>query len=347
MWKCTKADSMKLRPVLDGRWWFTAPNPDLTGRLNGDRERRTLFERGTYLEHNAPVDHHLFCDKSGTWHLWACVRATTVGRILYHWKSENLMRSPWEDTGEFIRSDPNFGECIDDWFGEEWLQSPYFVHSNDKYYMFYGGHRAGVDLNGRSLEPAGDSTEFETDESACQICLMTSNDGHAWRRHKNPDGTSRIFLGPGETRDPCVIEIDGLWHMYYAGYYDKSKPDEGAGFVVRTSRDLVEWSEWRVVHRDPQYGVGRTEAECPLVVYRDGYFYLFRTVDYYQCLTLVFRSEDPYDFGVGDASGKLVGRLPCAAPEIIETESGEFISSSHSPLFGEQMCRLKWMGDTL
>ena len=336
----------KQRPVLDGPWWLTAPGADLSGRIVGDDEHRVLFEKGDHSEHNAPVDHHLFCDASGIWHLWACVRATAVGRILYHWKSESLTKSPWLDTGEFIRADRSSGECIDDWYGQEWLQSPYFIHTKDRYYMFFGGHRAGVDLKGRMLASSDAATEYETDESACQMCLMTSSDGHTWERHRNPDGTSRLFLGPGETRDPCLIEIDGLWHMYYAGYYDRSRPEEGAGFVVRTSSDLVEWSDWRIVHRDPQYGVGRTETECPFVAYRAGYYYLFRTVDYYQCQTLVFRSEDPYDFGVGDASEKLVGRLPCAAPEIIETDEGEFVSSSHSPLFGEQMCKLRWIEDT-
>jgi hypothetical protein len=62
-------------------------------------------------------------------------------------------------------------------------------------------------------------------------------------------------------------------------------------------------------------------------------------------VTLVFRSEDPFDFGIGDASSRLVGRLPCAAPELYEIDGREFVSSSHTPLFGEQMCRLRWVED--
>jgi len=78
---------------------------------------------------------------------------------------------------------------------------------------------------------------------------------------------------------------------------------------------------------------------------RDGYYYLFCTVDYYWCLTLVFRSKDPYDFGIRDASSKLIARLPCAAPEFYRVNGEDYVSSSHTPLFGEQMCRVKWVDD--
>ena len=82
-------------------------------------------------------------------------------------------------------------------------------------------------------------------------------------------------MGPGETRDPFLIQIDGIWHMYYAGYYDHAKPEEGAGFVVRTSKDLLNWSDWKLVHRDPSFGDDRIQTECPHVIYREGYYYLF------------------------------------------------------------------------
>ena len=123
------------------------------------------------------------------------------------------------------------------------------------------------------------------------------------------------------------------------------KPDEGAGFTVRTSKDLVDWSDWTLVHRDPQFGANRGASECPFVIEKSGYFYLFRTIDYCSAMTLVFRSDDPLDFGVGDASGKLVGRFPAAAPELYTFDGQEYVTSSHAPLFGEQMCRVKWVED--
>jgi hypothetical protein len=302
------------------------------------------FEKGAVGEHNAPGDHHIFQDADGRWHLWGCVRSTAVGRVLYHWAADDLTTSLWDDTRELIRTDAAAEECIDDWDDEEWLQSPFFIHMDGTFYMFQGGRRAGMDANG-TAQPKHTRRDMSADPSLHQICLMTSKNGTNWTRHRNQDGTSRLFMGPGETRDPCLIEIDGLWQMYYAGYFDYDKPEEGAGFVARTSSDLIEWSHWKLVHRDPQYGSLRTDKECPYVMYRDGYYYLFRTVDYYRCLALVFRSEDPYNFGVGDASSKLVARLPCAAPEFYTVSGEDFVSSSNTPLFGEQMCRVQWFED--
>ena len=75
----------KLRPVLDGHWWLIGRNPDLSGKIEGDAEHRVGFEKGRYREHNAPVDHHIFRDPEGTWHLWGSTR--TRGRKTLAWPS--------------------------------------------------------------------------------------------------------------------------------------------------------------------------------------------------------------------------------------------------------------------
>jgi hypothetical protein len=333
----------RLRPVLDGQWWMIGPAPDLEGRIDGTVAHRTAFEKNQIPEHNAPVDHHIVRDVDGMYHLWGCVRATAVGRIFYHWETDDVTKSPWRHTGEIIRADHDAGESIDDWWGEEWIQSPYFIKENTTYYMFYGAHRVGRSAAGAPVP--GYTPGSGADPSVHQICVMTSPDGRSWTRHRNDDGTSRLFTGPGETRDPCLIKIDGLWHLYYAGYFDHDRPEEGAGFTVRTSKDLVTWSDWKLVHRDPQYGSGRVETESPFVIEKEGYFYLFRTINYWRAMTLVFRSEDPYDFGIGDAGSKLVGRFPAAAPELYTIDGEEYVTSSHDPLFGEQMCRMRWIDD--
>jgi len=320
----------KLRPVVDGEFWMIGPKPDLSGLLP---------EPGPDGPVHECVDHHIFQDANGTWHLWSCVRHTPVGRVLYHWRAAALTDSPWEATGEIIRADHDAGECIDDWNGDEWLQSPYVVRLDGTYFMFYGGHSTGHDAEGKSAVQAGTPAQM-------QICLMTSPDGIHWQRHRDAAGNSRVFVEPGETRDPCLIRIDGLWHMYYAGYYDPGKPDEGASFVLRTSEDLIHWSPWRLVHQDAAYGAGRCETECPHVVCREGYYYLFRTQNYRKALTHVFRSTDPTDFGVGDAGDKYVGVFPGAAVEIYQTpDGGEYVSSNHDPGAGTQLARLRWEAD--
>ena len=76
------ATARKLRPVLDGQWWMIGPTPDLQGKVDGDAEHRVSLEKGAVREHNAPVDHYIFPDADGRWHLWSSVRSTAVGRVL-------------------------------------------------------------------------------------------------------------------------------------------------------------------------------------------------------------------------------------------------------------------------
>ena len=54
-----------LKPVLDGEWKLIGPSPDLKGIVPGAEQWK-----GNYNEHNAPVDHHIFRDPAGLWHLW-------------------------------------------------------------------------------------------------------------------------------------------------------------------------------------------------------------------------------------------------------------------------------------
>lgn len=77
-----------------------------------------------------------------------------------------------------------------------------------------------------------------------------------------------------------------------------------------------------------------------------GYYYLFRTEDYPSARTHVFRSEDPFDFGIGDASDKYMGLMAVAAPEIIvDGDGAEYITSNHDLRGGTRMCRLGWEED--
>jgi hypothetical protein len=353
----TIAKKRKLVPYIASEWWLigAAPKdilplpPEEIDKIVAERRRLSGREGKEYDDSGKlmanrlgmiePVDHHAFQGPDGVWHLWGCIRKTNVGRLLYHWRSRTLEQSPWEETKEFIRSDPKAGECIDDWYGQEWLQSPYFVYENGTYYMFYGGHSTGKDKNGNPV--SGNPPHEGMRKVDCQICLMTSKDGVNWQRHKNKDGFSRVFVGPGQTRDPSLIKIDGLWYMYYTG-------DEGnhliGGVFVRTSKDLINWSEYKMVHHDATFGASTFQHECPHVVYREGYYYLLITQDYNDSKSHVYRSEDPMDFGLTtEASQKLyVGPLPCGAPETYQVDGKEYISSNHNPPLGTQMARLEW-----
>ena len=366
------SEKRKLKPVLDGDWWLIGPSPDFTGLLpaeyknirmpnpdspEGKRFMTRALEAGVTketldnnlemfkkhaLNRDEPVDHHIFRGPDGTWHLWGCVRSTPVGRVLYHWKSDSLTDGPWQQTREMIRCNMDVGESIRSFGGEECIQSPYFIVENGTYYMFYGGCSTGVDKEGNPVEARGPGLPSGP-RAEGQICLMTSSDGENWVRHKNADGTSRVFIGPGMARDPCLIKVDGLWHIYCAG--NEGDPFMGGGCFARTSKDLINWSDYKTVHRDASHG-GRMSwsHECPHVVSRGGYLYLFRTENYYDALTHVYRSEDPMDFGV-DTAEKFVCTIGTGAPEIYEVDGKEYVSSNHDPALGTQMCRLKWVAE--
>jgi hypothetical protein len=79
------------------------------------------------------------------------------------------------------------------------------------------------------------------------------------------------------------------------------------------------------------------------VVERGGRFYLFRTQDYGRAITHVFASDDPAEFGVGDARAHFVAQLAVAAPElIVDADGTEYITSNHDLRGGTRMARLGW-----
>ena len=294
-------------PVIAGDWWHIGNNPDL-GELDGG-ERQEV------------VDHAIFQSADGAWHLWACIRGTRIGRLLYHWEGASLEERRWKPQGVAMRVDRAYGESIDDRYGQEWIQAPHVIERDGVYYMFYGGHN--------------------TESGECQICLATSEDGRTFQRRRNEKGQSRVFVGPGEARDPMVIEIDGLYHCYYTGH-DTGSPSP-CKIYCRVSDDLLHWSDWVAVNWGGSGGWGRWSAECPFVVSRQGYLYLFRTSRYQPPAEVhVYRSQDPHDFGKGNDEKK-VATLRAAATEIVEVGEEYFISTVEDLRGGVQLGRLRWV----
>lgn len=303
-------DAPKLMPSLRGEPWYIGDNPDLGG-LGTDRQEI--------------VDHAIWQAADGSWQLWACIRRCKVGRVLYGWEGGLLTQKHWRQTGVRMRARPDFGESIDDWGGQEWIQAPHVIRHAGRYHMLYGGHRSELEH--------------------CQTCLATSEDGKSFIRHRNALGQSRVFVGPGEARDPMTIAIDGVYHCYYTGNPDPYKRRDVGGIYCRTSRDLIRWSEPRRVSWGGKAGRGMWSAECPHVVYREGYYYLFRTTNYRAPLTHVYRSRDPMDFGL-DEDSKYIGSIAVAAPEVVRQDGRDYISSVHDLTGGVQLYRLDWLDES-
>lgn len=294
-------------PVLDGNPWHITGYPTLDDLQYGP-------------EHEV-VDHTIWQAKDGSWHCLACIRGTKVGRVLYEWEGSSIEQPNWKPLGITMRADRAYGESINDWYGEEWIQAPHVIEHDGVYYMFYGGHN--------------------TELGESQICLATSPDGRTFTRHKNAQGQSRLFVGPGGARDPMVMKIGSLWHCYYcANETGKRRPNKD---YVRTSPDLIHWSDYReVAWGGFVAGEGTWNAECPFVVHLDGYYYLFRTSEYSPpARSHVYRSLDPLHFGLGDDS-KWVQTLRVAAPEVVQVGDQWYISSVEDLKGGIQLFKLKW-----
>jgi hypothetical protein len=294
-------------PRISGDFWHIGSAPDL-GEL-GDAEAQEV------------VDHAIFPSADGRWHLWACVRGTRIGRLLYHWEGETLEQPRWQPRRIAMRAEACYGESINDWAAEEWIQAPHVIEVDGRYLMFYGGHN--------------------TELGECQVCLATSADGREFTRTQDAQGYSRVFVGPGEARDPMVLRVGEVYHCYYSGN-DRGRRKPGKVYC-RTSADLTHWSAPREVSWGGHAsGSGPWSAECPFVVYREGYYYLFRTSEYRSpARTHVYRSPDPWDFGCG-SDEKWVTTLRVAAPEIVAVGGQDYISTVEDLQGGVQLAKLIW-----
>ncbi len=282
------------RPVVVSDWSRICEMPDL-GPLAGPVATKQQV-----------VDHGFVRNSDGRWTLWACVRGTKVGRLLYGWEGDSLERGPWPPRGIVARAESRFGEKTTP---EESIQAPFFVAEEGRYLCFYnsGGIR-----------------------------LMVSSDGRDFSRQL-PGRENNLLYGDGG-RDVMVLR-DGGRYLAYSTVSTK----EGRGYIVlRTSNDLRTWSTLRNVCEGGRGGVGPVSAESPFVVALDGWYYLFRASSN-NGRTYVYRSAVPDYFGVNDDRG-LIAELQVKAPEIIAHE-GKFYISDLADFRGIKLARLEWQLD--
>ncbi len=249
--------------------------------------------------------------QDGTWQLWSCIRSTGcggAGRLFHRWEGKSLLDEDWKPLGIAMEAKPELGETPGG------LQAPYVVRHEGLFYMAYG------DWN--------------------NICFATSKDGKKFERIVQSNGKTGVFTeGPGaNTRDPMLVKIGSLWHCYYTAF----PGGKGYGFC-RTSPDLKTWSDSFVVSYGGKAGNGECQNECPQVVEPErGEFFYFRNLYYGErAMNWVYRSRNPFNFGIDDDS-KFVCRLKLAAPEIIRHEGNYYIAALLDNLQGIHIARLKW-----
>lgn len=169
------------------------------------------------------------------------------------------------------------------------------------------------------------SSEFK--ENCVRLLTSSSADLGEWR----PYGGSQLEEGnmafrERDDRDFCVFRDEklGKYLIYYAcaGTYP-GMPGLNTIVRVRTSGDLLHWSEPVTVMGPPPGGYQC--AESPLVIYRNGYYYLWVSGIDYSRVSL-YISEDPFNFG--DPAGNRIEEQAGHAPEIVSDKGRDYMACS-------------------
>ncbi|MFY9342820.1 MAG: hypothetical protein WAT39_10045 [Planctomycetota bacterium] len=262
-----------------------------------------------------PVDFAIWQAADGTWQLWSCIRGTNCGgatRLFYRWQGSSLTSPNWQPMGIAMQADPTIGEIPGG------LQAPHVFRWNGSWYMVYG--------------------DF------LRICLAISDDGKTFSRVMNAARQPNLFDGPYlGTRDPMMLRIGSL-HVCYSMGSNIAAQYQSAIFA-RTSADLVHWSEPMMVSAGGIASVPSTpfDAECPFVVERNGWYYMFRNQVYGPAaLNTQYASRNPFAFGVGDDRFR-IGTLPVAAPEIVLHQGQYYLAALMPNLDGIRITRMKWV----
>lgn len=262
-------------------------------------------------EEQEPVDFGIWQAADGSWQLWSCIRKTRHPgrtRVFYRWEGADLTTPDWKPMGITFTGDGTIGETVGG------MQAPFVIRVDGQYRMYYGDYR--------------------------HICLATGTDGKHFEKQLLAHEMAGLF-GEGPTalaRDPMLIRVGPVWYCYYSAH-----PERGHGIWVRTTTDLVRFSESRLVMTGGQAGENWWNFECPHVVRHGGYFYLFHTQNYApgKQQTSVVRSADPTYFGIHD-DANFVGHLPVAAPEIILHEGQYYLAALTEKLDGIRIRKMEW-----
>lgn len=274
------------------------------------------------------VDHCFFQDKGGTWQAWVQIRDTAIGRVFTRWEQKkDFTTTPWTYQGVCWKAAQSASESVGTPKGRHVIQAPYVLRDAEDFLMVYGG--GPVD--------AQDKTR--------QVCLARSSDGVLFRREKNGEGQSRIAVGPRHAADAHLIKHGVEYYLYIGAQYFEAQGAKSA-VTLRQSRDLRNWSDFRVVHAGGISGTHTHSSQSLFVLFLDGYFYLFKMGWSSDNRTAVYRSADPEDFGDGD--DKLVAVLRASAAEVIRDQSRWYLSSlivEDGSYSGVKVAPLEWLQD--
>lgn len=234
-------------------------------------------------------DHTLIRDREGRWHVFGIWHPEPADpaheRLFLHASTADLEGAPWTIHDPVIPARTEIGE--------EHVWAPHVIEHEGRYRMFYCGGRA-------------DHTDY-------RIELATSDDLFTWELH--PGGS--LVTDGFDARDPMVLRDGDRWLLYCTR---TSTPQGGFHEVsVRTSEDLVTWSDPLVAYRSTQSGTVGGPTESPFVVPVGEGWLLFVCESGEYDRTLAYYSTDPLRF---EDSGQVEVDLEEHCAEIV-TDPGD------------------------
>lgn len=254
-------------------------------------------------------DHTFVQGPDKTWHLFGITHPKPLvwekdpGRQLAHATAKTLLQTPWDAQPFAVTRDwEKYREFV--------FWAPYVVRHDGTYYMFVC---------------VGDQ-----DTHRYRIHLLTSPDLKAWTR--SPDNP--MVVDGFDGRDPFVMRVGDQWALYYTA---NSTPECGNHQVVSvTSKDLVHWSNRKVVFTHPRAGSFGGPTESPFVVRRGNNYYLFVCDNEW---TDVYVSSDPFHWDFTQKNTRFLAH----ASEIVRDTDGKWLISHAGWTSGPlKIAPLKW-----
>ncbi len=235
-------------------------------------------------------DFLLIHDTVSRWHCIGIGGQNHVQDSFFHAIGDDILKPFTYTERVFSNGDKNL-EITD------WMWAPFGIYTDkaDKAYMYY---------------------HHQTKSRQSQMRMLVSADSllEKWVPLNNSELEDGCIAFSDNTccRDACVFFDDVIrkYIMYYAS----------TGICMRTSEDLIKWSEPKVVMGVPD---GYQAAESPFVVKRFGYYYLFVSgYDYGRVAVYSSKTYDDFGNPVNDILGELNGH----APEIVSVDNVDYIA---------------------
>jgi len=237
-------------------------------------------------------DHTLLRAAGGRWHvfgIWHPEPAAPLEETMFlHASAAELEGGEWTVHEPVLHARTELGETH--------VWAPHVIHHEGRYWMFYAGGTA--------------------DSTAYRMTLATSEDLFTWTPHEPV-----LFTDGFDARDPMVVRDGERWLLYCT----RTSEREG-GFhevAVRTSENLVTWSEPAVAYRSTESGTVGGPTESPFVIRAGTEWILFVCESTQYDRTLAYLSSDPLRF---EDSGRIDVDLDEHCAEIVQDGSRTWIT---------------------